>query len=84
MARNPREQWERLQLMLQNRGGQGGFNFRGFPGGGGRGGAGVSVALMLFGVGTWAVSNSLFNGEELCLKLSLAGAVWLLTLVLSS
>lgn len=64
MARNPREQWERLQLILQNKGSRGGFNFRGFPGGGGRGGAGVSVALMLLGLGTWAASNSLFNGEK--------------------
>ena len=62
MARNPREQWERLQLILQNRGGRGGFNFPG-GGGGGRGNLGLSVALLLVGAGTWAASNSLFNGE---------------------
>lgn len=65
MARNPREQWERLQLILQNRGARGGFNFGGFPGGGGRGGMGASAALLLVGVGIWGASNSLFNGELL-------------------
>lgn len=81
MARNPREQWERLQLILQNRGSRGGFNFRGFPGGGGRGGAGVSVALMLLGFGTWAASNSLFNGKmmklfSICVGWGIADGMW--------
>lgn len=62
MARNPREQWERLQLILQNRGGRGGFNFPG-GGGGGRGNLGLSVGLLLLGAGAMAASNSLFNGE---------------------
>lgn len=73
MARNPREQWERLQLILQNRGARGGFNFGGFPSGGGRGGMGLSVAFILIGGGAWALSNSLFNGEQLF--------VWLRTFV---
>lgn len=64
MARNPREQWERLQVILQNRGSRGGFGFGGFPSGGGRGGLGLSGALILLGVGGWAISNSLFNGRH--------------------
>jgi prohibitin 2 len=63
MARNPKEQWERLQLMLQHRGGRGGFGFGGgFPSGGGRGG-GVGVAMLVLAIGGYALSNSLFNGE---------------------
>ncbi|KAJ5986428.1 Prohibitin-2 [Penicillium sp. IBT 35674x] len=53
MSQNQREAWERLQLMLQKRKGSVG-------GGGGRGGMGLA-GLVLLGVGTWAVSNSLFN-----------------------
>lgn len=53
MSQNQREAWERLQLMLQKR--------KGSVGGGGRGGMGLA-GLILLGVGTWAVSNSLFNG----------------------
>lgn len=34
---------------------------KGSVGGGGRGGMGLA-GLILLGVGTWAVSNSLFNG----------------------
>ncbi|KAJ5084096.1 Prohibitin-2 [Penicillium alfredii] len=56
MSQNQREAWERVQTMLQKR--KGGFG--GFPSGGGRG-AGMTSALILLGVGTWAVSNSLFN-----------------------
>jgi hypothetical protein len=64
MARNPKEQWERLQVILQNRAGKGGFGFGGgFPGGG-RGGFGVTGALIVLGLGGWALSNSLFNGED--------------------
>lgn len=64
MARNPKEQWERLQLMLQHRGGRGGFGFGGgFPSGGGRGG-GVGVAVLVLAIGGYALSNSLFNGES--------------------
>jgi prohibitin 2 len=64
MARNPRDQWEKLQVILQNRGNRGGFGFGGFPSGGGRGGLGLSGALLLLGVGGWAISNSLFNGRN--------------------
>lgn len=64
MARNPKEQWERLQVILQNRAGKGGFRFGGgFPGGG-RGGFGATGALIVLGLGGWALSNSLFNGED--------------------
>lgn len=54
MSQNQREAWERVQTMLQKR--KTGF------GGGGRGGLGFAGSLILLGVGTWAASNSLFNG----------------------
>lgn len=57
MSQNQREAWERVQLMLQKRKG-------GFPGGGGRGSFGLAGTLILLGVGTWAASNSLFNGMQ--------------------
>lgn len=57
MSQNQREAWERVQLMLQRR--KGGFG--GIPGGGRGGGIGLA-GLVLLGVGTWAISNSLFNG----------------------
>ncbi|KAJ5888653.1 Prohibitin-2 [Penicillium taxi] len=60
MSQNQREAWERLQLMLNKR--KPGFG--GFPSGGsggGRGGFGLVGSLVLLGVGSWAVSNSLFN-----------------------
>ena len=53
MSQNQREAWERVQLMLQRRKGN-------IPGGG-RGGMGLA-GLVLIGAGTWAISNSLFNG----------------------
>ncbi|KAB8079077.1 band 7 family-domain-containing protein [Aspergillus leporis] len=77
MARNPRDQWEKLQVILQNRGNRGGFGFGGFPSGGGRGGLGLSGALLLLGVGGWAISNSLFNvdGGHRAIKYSRVGGV---------
>jgi len=57
MSQNQREAWERLQMMLQQR--RSGFR-GGFPSGG-RGGMGVG-AIVLVGLGAWALSNSLFNG----------------------
>lgn len=57
MSQNQREAWERVQLMLQRR--KGGFG--GIPGGGRGGGMGLA-GLVLLGVGSWAISNSLFNG----------------------
>lgn len=62
MTQNPREQWERLQLILKQRGARGGFGFGGFPSGGGRGGLGLAAAILVGG-GFWVLSNSLFNGE---------------------
>jgi prohibitin 2 len=59
MAGNPREQWERLQVLLQNRGRQGGFRFRGLPG------AGPVGALVFLGIAGYAISASLFNGSSL-------------------
>lgn len=52
--------------MLQNRGNRGGFGgFGGFPsGGGGRGAFGGLGAVVLIVAGGYALSNSLFNGEE--------------------
>ncbi|KAE8350258.1 band 7 family-domain-containing protein [Aspergillus coremiiformis] len=60
MSQNPREHWEKLQVMLQNRGSRGSFGV-GFPPSGGRGGLGLAGAVLVFGVGGWALSNSLFN-----------------------
>lgn len=59
MSRIPKEQWERLQVILQNRGRYGGFP----SGGGGRGGVGAA-ALVTLGLGAYVLSNSLFNGED--------------------
>jgi prohibitin 2 len=60
MSRIPKDQWERLQLILQSRN-----RFNGFrPGGGGGGGIGASAALIVLGLGGWALSNSLFNGKD--------------------
>ena len=58
MAGNPREQWERLQVILQNRArrGAGGMPF-GNPF---RGGS--TAALVVLVLGGYALSNSLFNG----------------------
>lgn len=65
MSRGPGDHWEKLQIILQNRGRGQRFNFGGgFPGGG-RGGWGLAGSLLVFGVGGWALSNSLFNGEGL-------------------
>ncbi|KAJ5605519.1 hypothetical protein N7510_008300 [Penicillium lagena] len=73
MSQNQREAWERLQMMLQQR--KGGFG-GGFPSGGGRGGLGVG-AIVLVGLGAWAVSNSLFNvdGGHRAIKYSRLGGV---------
>jgi prohibitin 2 len=59
MSQSQKEAWERLQVMLSKR--KAGFG-GGFPSGGGRGGLGLVGGLILAGVGTWVVSNSLFNG----------------------
>lgn len=58
---DPRETWRRLQISLQQRGGQG-FG-GGFPGGNPRGGAAAIGGLVLLGVGGVLISNSLFNGK---------------------
>lgn len=60
MSRIPKEQWERLQVILQNRGRYGGFP----SGGGGRGGGVGAAALITLGLGAYVLSNSLFNGED--------------------
>ena len=49
---------QRLELMLKNRG-RGGF-----PGGGGKGGLPAGAALIVLGLGGWAISESLFNGRS--------------------
>ncbi|KAL1993469.1 hypothetical protein VTN49DRAFT_3418 [Thermomyces lanuginosus] len=57
MAGNPREQWERLQVILQNRARRGGG---GMPFGNPfRGGS--TAALVILALGGYALSNSLFN-----------------------
>lgn len=60
MASDPRETWRRLQVALQQQRGRGGFG--GMPGGSPRGTIGGMGALVLLGVGGYALSNSLFNG----------------------
>lgn len=59
MSGNPRDQLYKLQMALQNR--RGGFG-GGFGGGNPRAGMGLAT-LLLTGLGVYAVSNSLFNGE---------------------
>jgi hypothetical protein len=60
MAGNPRDQWERLQVILQNRAKRGGAGggFR-FPTGGG----GPAAALTVLLLGGYALSTAMFNGE---------------------
>lgn len=61
MSQNPREQWERLQVLLQNRGGP---HLKRFGGGGGGRGFGAAGALLV-GVGAiFLASDCLFNGEK--------------------
>lgn len=60
MSQNQREAWEKVQMMLQKR--RAGFG--GFPSGGGRGGMGLLGSVVVLGIGTWVVSNSLFNGMQ--------------------
>ncbi|KAL4944542.1 hypothetical protein BDV06DRAFT_187033 [Aspergillus oleicola] len=72
MSRVPKEQWERLQMILQNR------SRGGFGGGGPRGGgAGATAGLILFGIGGWVLANSLFNvdGGHRAIKYSRFGGV---------
>lgn len=57
MSQNPREAWERMQMMLQKQRPK----FGGMPPGAG-GGMGMVGGAILLGLGTWAVSNSLYNG----------------------
>lgn len=67
MAQNPREHFERLQTMLQRRGG-GGF-------GGGFGGPApfrAGAALLLLGGGALFLSESLFNGTSFAVRVILA------------
>ncbi|KAL2829832.1 band 7 family-domain-containing protein [Aspergillus pseudoustus] len=73
MSRIPKDQWQRLQLILQNRGKYGGFP----SGGGGGGGLGASAALIVLGLGGWALSNTLFNvdGGHRAIKYSRLGGV---------
>ncbi|KAL3467137.1 band 7 family-domain-containing protein [Aspergillus heterothallicus] len=74
MSRIPKDQWQRLQLILQNRG-----KYGGFPSGGGGGGSGLgaSAALIVLGLGGWALSNTLFNvdGGHRAIKYSRLGGV---------
>ncbi|KAL2807646.1 band 7 family-domain-containing protein [Aspergillus granulosus] len=74
MSRIPKDQWQRLQLILQNRNKYGGFPS---GGGGGRGGLGASAALIVLGLGGWALSNTLFNvdGGHRAIKYSRIGGV---------
>jgi prohibitin 2 len=74
MSRIPKDQWQRLQLILQNRNK---YKYGGFPSGGGGGGLGASAALIVLGLGGWALSNTLFNvdGGHRAIKYSRIGGV---------
>ncbi|OJK03540.1 prohibitin subunit PHB2 [Aspergillus aculeatinus CBS 121060] len=74
MSQNPREQWERLQVLLQNRGGP---HLKRFGGGGGGRGFGAAGALLV-GVGAiFLASDCLFNvdGGHRAIKYSRFGGV---------
>lgn len=75
MAGSPREQWERLQIILQNRarGGGGGFKF-----GGGSPIGGPTVALIALIAGGYAFSTALFNGKALwgLMESYCSGRIW--------
>jgi len=59
MSGSPKEQWERLQVILRNRAQRnGGFRF---PGGGASGGFGPAGAIIALGVLGYAFSTALFN-----------------------
>ncbi|KAJ0417447.1 band 7 family-domain-containing protein [Aspergillus carlsbadensis] len=74
MSRIPKDQWQRLQLILQNRNN---YKYGGFPSGGGGGGLGASAAVIVLGLGGWALSNTLFNvdGGHRAIKYSRVGGV---------
>lgn len=65
MSRGPGDHWEKLQIILQNRGARPRINFGGGGLPGGRGGLGALGSLIVLGIGGWAISDSLFNGERL-------------------
>ncbi|KAI1916175.1 Prohibitin-2, subunit of the prohibitin complex (Phb1p-Phb2p) [Ophidiomyces ophidiicola] len=70
---NSRETWQRLQMVLQQRGRGGGFG--GVPGGGK--GIGAMGALVALGLGGYVISNSLFNvdGGHRAIKYTRIGGV---------
>ena len=56
------DNWQRLQVVLQDRIARRNANFGGgLPGG--RGSATALGALIVLGLGGWAVSSALYNGE---------------------
>lgn len=63
MAGSPREQWERLQVILQNRARGGGGGGGGFRFGGGRPLGGPAAAIAVLVAGGYLVSTALFNGK---------------------
>lgn len=64
MSRPQGDHWERLQIILRNRGAKGGFGgFGGLPGGG-KGGFRVGGLVLVLGLGGLAFSESLFNGQR--------------------
>jgi hypothetical protein len=66
MSGSPKEQWERLQVILRNRAQRnGGFRF---PGGGASGGFGPAGAIIALGGLGYAFSTALFNGMLLLLR----------------
>ncbi|BDD63039.1 Prohibitin-2, subunit of the prohibitin complex (Phb1p-Phb2p) [Monascus purpureus] len=77
MSRGPGDHWEKLQIILQNRGARPRINFGGGGLPGGRGGLGALGSLIVLGIGGWAISDSLFNvdGGHRAIKYSRIGGV---------
>ncbi|PLN84905.1 prohibitin [Aspergillus taichungensis] len=75
MSRIPKDQMQKLQMMLKKTGSGGGFG--GFPTGGGQGGGKFWGTVALVGIGSYVVSDSLFNvdGGHRAIKYSRVGGV---------
>lgn len=66
MSRIPKDQMQKLQMMLKKTGSGGGFGggFGGFPSGGGQGGGKFWATVAAIGIGSYVASDTLFNGRD--------------------